>query len=199
MFCANCGNELKDGESFCPQCGTEAGASGGGSRHYFEALQERFYVLGWYKWRYVACLALQVVCLCMLKMNVYTLEAGHSSPEGLTMFVGMNWVYSVAVIGFLLGIIAMVLPLLLGGAWRSKHFLLGKIMPFLSAAWVFVSFLITKTSMESSLESRLGDFAKYASQYASLGLHISAAGWIFAVVCIITAVMTWNTGYGIAD
>lgn len=32
MFCQNCGKELDDSAKFCPNCGTKAGAAGGGSK-----------------------------------------------------------------------------------------------------------------------------------------------------------------------
>lgn len=193
MFCSKCGNELKSGEHFCPNCGTKVGTTGNSVNLKISAddvknkaleMKGNFVVgmadLGKNKILILGNAVLLVLSLLFSFTKVFNVDAILGVSEGMSMFEDMAGIKTFFIIFYLFAVIILFVPLLFKKAWSPKIFLPAKITTILSSAWFLIVLFTGLNQVESSGYSSIAEF------------NLSGTGWFFVITTIGALILAYK-------
>lgn len=193
MFCTKCGNELKNGEQFCPKCSTkfETTAPTMNLSISTEALKNKTAEMNSNPISSMAdseknkALILGNAVLLMLSLifsftKMFKVDGIFGISEGMSLFEGLTGIKVICVICYLLAVLALVFPLLLKKAWSPKFFLPTKIVTILSSIWFLIVLLVGLVQTDSSGYSSMAEF------------NLSVTGWLFVITTIGALILAYK-------
>lgn len=193
MFCAKCGNQMKDGELFCANCGTRINEVENPMKYTANPeptpprnINNNYVVgiegLGKIKNFFFASIALIVLSLFFSFFSticVYSDITGQSDTASLFSNIGAAIFFTLF---YLIGIVVMLLPLLLKKQWSAKYFLPIKIIMIMS----FLFFLIAVIDMYAELDH-------YASYWGgAVKGKICVTGWLYAISTVGALILSYK-------
>lgn len=193
MFCSKCGNELKSGELYCPNCGTKVGTTGNSINLIISAddvknkaleMKGNFAAgmadLGKNKILILGNAVLLVLSLLFSFTKVFNVDGILGISEGMSMFEDMAGIKAFFIICYLFAVIILFFPLLFKKAWSPKFFLPAKITTILSSAWFLIVLFTGLYQIESSGYSSIAEF------------NLSGTGWFFVITTIGALVLAYK-------
>ncbi len=191
MYCTKCGNELKNSESFCPNCGTKVGESGKQiglndladySKDKFTDVKSNFNVglanLGKYKMIFFVNLALVILNMFICTAPLFEASSILGISKSITLFEDSDGLKVIFVILYLISAVLIVLPLLLKKAVTGKYFLLEKIITIASASWFFILWCFAGVVADSS--------------YGTVSFKISFLGVLFILATVGAIILSFK-------
>lgn len=195
MFCSKCGNELKNGEQFCPKCGTKSGTTGKPINLNIstedmknKAIEMKSNLisgvvdLGKNKVLVLGNIALLILSLIFSFTNTFKVDAILGVSEGMSLVedVGMKPIYLIL---YLTAIIVLMIPLLFKKAWSPKFFLPAKIVTILSSLYFLIVLFIGLDEVDSSGYGSIAEF------------NLSVTGWLFVITTIGALVLAYKNTF----
>lgn len=188
MYCSQCGNELKNNEKFCPNCGAKNGPSESPANENFSPINIKIKAitasemkdnfisgvadLGKYKMLLFANIALLLLSMIFSLTNTFKAEAWLGISQSMSMFDEMTGTKLFFIACYILSIVTLVFPLLLKKAWKPSFFLPAKIITILSTLWFFIVLIAGLNEVSSSEFSSMAEFT------------LTATGWLFIVATL---------------
>lgn len=205
MFCSKCGNELKDGEKFCHECGTKSGTTGNPMNLNMstedimnKASEIRSNVisgvadLGQNKVLILGNIALLVLSFIFSFAKVLDTGVMGISATSMSMFFDeisddMLGVRAFCTICYLISIISLTFPLLFKKAWKPKFFIPTKIVTILSLIWLLLVSSVMSHQINSSIYGSLSEFS------------LNATGWLFIVTTIGALILAYKNTFDLKN
>lgn len=188
MFCPKCGRENTDNASYCIGCGEKINGekkmpeiSGVSFNRVIKRMDT---IKGSEKILFGAIIAL-VISMFFLGAEMFRISytvLWSTQNTGFTLFEEQNGLKTIFVLGYLVAVIAMLLPFLTTGGWEKKHFVAGILMPIIS----LVMFVIVAVSASGKMETLLGGSLMDAAQ---VNFSLTAGAWIFLALTVVTEVL----------
>lgn len=198
LFCSRCGNELNNGDGFCPKCGFKIKSRGEAisvnisTENFRDKIMElkenivlntadlgknRLFIFG-----NIALLILSIIFACT---PIFKVSSLFGISESMSMFVDINGIRVFFISCYIISIIFIIIPLVSKKAWKSKYFLMGKITSILMLIWFLIVLIsgISKTE-----ESSYGSIAEFS---------LTATGWLFLIFTIGSIILLFKTSYDI--
>lgn len=201
MFCVKCGNELKDGESYCPKCGTKAGSTGDASSSFrriagsvqekashvmetstLDKIQENLSYIGNGKRQYFACIAMLVISMVLILNPMIEISGPFGISEEFSIFEKREGLKFLAFAGYIAAIAFAIYPVLCPYKWDGKFFLPAKIVTGIFLA-CFVAILFRALQMMSQ-------YADY-SDFVSIDFSLTFSGWAFLISSIANEIVLY--------
>ncbi len=201
MFCIKCGNELKEGEAYCPKCGTKVGSTGSSSISFGQiagSVQEKINQvsgksvldkicnnlshLGKGKREYFISIALLVVSMVLILKPMMEISGPFGISEEFSMFEKHEGLKSLAFVGYIAAVAFAIYPVLRPNKWDGKFFLPAKIVTGILLA-CFVVILVRALQMMSQ-------YSDY-SDYVSINFSLTFSGWAFLISSIANEIVLY--------
>lgn len=201
MFCVKCGNELKDGETYCPKCGTKVGSTGAAPISFsqiagnvqekasqvlettaLDKIRENLSYIGKGRAQYFACIALLVVSMFLIVNPMMEISGPFGVSEEFSMFEKREGLKLLAFIGYIAAVTFALYPVLRPYKWDSKFFLPAKIVTgILLACFVVVLYQALQIKFQYS------DY----SDYLSIDFSLTFSGWAFLISSIANEIVLY--------
>lgn len=193
MYCVKCGNELREKEQFCSNCGTKVGYvpnrmnlnfSTDDIKNKFTEMKSNFVSsvadTGKNKVLLLANIALLLISFIFSLTETFKVDAILGINESMSMFDDMQGVKAFFIFGYLLSISSIFIPLLFKKSWKPKFFLPAKVVTIASTGWFF---LLLITGLEEVKSSEFSSMAEFAP---------TPAGWIFLIATLCAIILSFK-------
>lgn len=191
MFCLKCGNELKNGEEFCPKCGAKFGTTGNSINLNLSTNDIKNKIVKMKgklisgvddfeknKMLVLGNITLLILSLIFSFTKVFTVDGILGISQGMSMYQDMIGVKFFFIVGYLLSVLSLASPWLDKKAWSPVFFLPTKIVTILSSIWFL---LVLSVGTDEA-----GSMAEF---------NLSATGWLFIISTIGAFVLAYKNTF----
>ncbi len=194
MYCKSCGCELSDSEMFCGSCGAENdivnSTSAPNSQEVsnvkanlsIESLIKRINALGKSKIIYFLSIGMMLLSMIFSVTPVFRVRAFLDNSDEV-MFAGFFTFLIIAV--YIVAIILMVTPFLVGKNPKPSYFICAKIITILTFVWFFILLFLTSGSVN---KQNLNSVA---------GVAPSVTGWFYIITTAAAIALLFKLTYDI--
>lgn len=194
MFCAKCGNEIEQTDTFCSKCG--ASIKGDTHQGFIAGRQIDFQLPGVKNLHGNAIILLLsaillLICTCLTGTKAFQISYSvwfATETLELTMFENAEIVFVLFIIGYLASTVVMLLPLKTGKLWEKKDFIPATMMPILGILAFFISLSIVRNKLNDG--GLVGDIVEFE-------LTICTGAWVFLLVSAISEILIIKTSQNI--
>lgn len=197
MYCSNCGKELQNGESFCSNCGTKAGAIKSGGFDFskaeniqkaIEQIKDRLNGLGDHKKAYLSSICLLIISAFLVTKEMFQVSytVFYTNTSTYTMFEDNEVLGTLFVLAFLAAAVAMLLPLLLNREWKTSDFALGKYVPLASLVWLFIVIIVAI----NKVSDEMGEYQGLLDA-VDLSFKFTSNAWFFMIISVCAALFAF--------
>ena len=192
MYCVKCGNELKNNEQFCPNCGEKTNSTGktvdlnismSDITNKATNIKTNFVFgvseLGNNRNIILALLGLLVIGAVFVTMPIFSVNGMLGMSEKLSLFnyEGMRGLNPVSIILYIVSITCILFPLAMKKPFKPKYLLMSKITAFWTTIWflfiLFFSFDVI-------------------NQYKGMAnLSLTFAGWVLIISTVAIIVLSY--------
>lgn len=204
MFCWKCGKEIPENVQCCPICGAQAtekketlttGNTPFERIHLndisIDSVKRGMRILGHCKVYYFSAILGLILSLLFLSVEMIEVKVDlfYTHTEYFSMFEDKEFWRFVFALAYILAAIAMLLPLLTGKGWEAWRMYPAICVPVVTV--VVLSFIMVSVLKQMG-RSEIMDVVNAKAS-------LTANGWIFVLVSILTVVITIKAAYAIAE
>ncbi len=201
MFCIKCGNELKDGEAYCPMCGTKVGCTGAIPISFgqiagnvqekagqvlrtstLDKIRENLSYIGDAKMLYFSSIVLLVISMILILNPMMEISGPLGIAKEFSMFEKMEGLKFLAFAGYIAAIAFAIYPALSRYKWDRKYFLTAKIVTgILLACFIVILFRAFQIIFQ---------YLDYLD-YLSIDFSLTFPGWVFLISSIANEIVLY--------